>query len=111
MTNHRYEDSNQDLRSMNERLLSVDADKKQKIGVCFMGRQTPGGQNVIDGLIRFQTQRKNVELVGFINGVKGLFANDTETISWDTYKNFVNLGGYEYIGRGPDQIRSEEDKK
>jgi len=96
---------------MNERLLSVDVEKRQRIGVCFMGKQTPGGQNVIDGLIRFQNQRKNVELIGFINGVKGLLANDTETITWDTYKNFVNLGGYEYIGRGPDSIRSESEKQ
>ena len=72
-----------------------------------MGKQSPGGQNVIDGLLRFQAQRKNVELIGFINGVTGLLSSDYESMSSETFKNFVNLGGYDYIGRGPDSLRTE----
>jgi len=37
-----------------------------------MGRQAPGANNVVDGLIRFAEKRGNVELIGFINGVEGL---------------------------------------
>ena len=58
-----------------------------------MGRQAPGGQNVIDGLLRYQAQRNDIELIGFINGVTGLLGNDYEVMSQGTFKNHVNLGG------------------
>ena len=28
----------------------------------------------------------------------------------ENFANFINLGGYDYIGRGPDEIRSTEQK-
>ena len=73
-----------------------------------MGRQAPGVNNVVDGLIRFQqNQQQKVELFGFINGVLGLLNNDYEVMTRETFQNYVNLGGIDYIGRGPDEIRTE----
>jgi diphosphate--fructose-6-phosphate 1-phosphotransferase len=76
-----------------------------------MGRQAPGGNNVIDGLIRYQSQRHNVGIFGFVNGVDGLLNNEYEVITKDNFKNYVNLGGYDYIGRGADELRTETDQK
>ena len=75
-----------------------------------MGKQAPGGNNVVDGLLRYQAQRSDVELVGFMNGVTGLLNSDYEVMTRETFKNFVNLGGYDYIGRGPDELRTEQAK-
>ena len=76
--------------------------------MIFHGRQAPGANNVIDGLLRWQAQRKNVQLVGFLNGVAGLMRDEFITITRETYRNYVNLGGLDYIGRGPDEIRTPE---
>ena len=75
-----------------------------------MGKQAPGGNNVVDGLLRYQAQRSDVELIGFMNGVTGLLSSDYELMTRETFKNFVNLGGYDYIGRGPDELRTEQEK-
>ena len=99
-TNTHYKHPDMELEDVNDQFRKNSQKKQaQKIGVVFMGRQAPGGQNVIDGLLRYQAQRNNVELIGFINGVTGLLNNDYEVLSQGTFKNFVNLGGYEYIGR------------
>ena len=76
-----------------------------------MGRQAPGGNNVVDGLLRYQAQRSNVELIGFINGADGLVNNDYETMTRENFANYVNLGGYDYIGRGKDELRTDEDRQ
>ena len=86
--------------------LSINKSTPQKIGLVYMGRQAPGGNNVVDGLLRFQAQRENVELIGFINGVNGLMANDSEVMTRENFANYINLGGYDYIGRGCDEIRN-----
>lgn len=76
-----------------------------------MGRQAPGANNVVDGLIRFAEKRGNVELVGFINGVEGLLNGQYVTMTRESFKNYVNLGGIDYIGRGPDELRTQEQRK
>ena len=75
-----------------------------------MGRQAPGGNNIVDGLLRFQAQRENVELIGFINGVDGLMKDQFEVMTRENFANYVNLGGYDYIGRGADELRTDEQK-
>jgi len=42
-----------------------------KIGVCFNGRQSPGGNNIIDGLLDF-ANINNSQIFGFLNGTNGL---------------------------------------
>ena len=111
ITNTRFFDhSDAELTSFNERMLAVDKSKAQKIGLVFMGRQAPGGNNVVDGLLRYQAQRGNVELIGFINGVDGLLADEHAVMTRENFANYINLGGYDYIGRGPDELRTDEQK-
>jgi len=74
-----------------------------------MGKQAPGGQNVVDGLLRYQEQRGNVELIGFKDGVRGLFESSYIHIERKTYANFNNLGGYDYLCRGADSIRTKKE--
>lgn len=56
-----------------------------KIAVIYLGQQSPGGNNIIDGLLRFQRQRGNVELVGFLHGLKGLMNEDLTAINEETF--------------------------
>ena len=76
-----------------------------------MGRQAPGANNVVDGLIRFAEKRGNVELIGFINGVEGLVKNMHVTMTKESFKNYVNLGGIDYIGRGPSELKTQEQRE
>ena len=64
-----------------------------------------GSNNVVDGLLRFKEQRTNVELIGFYNGATGLIIEDFVEMTRENFKYFVNLGGIDYIGRGPVSLR------
>ena len=75
-----------------------------------MGRQAPGANNVVDGLLRFAQHNNNVELIGFINGVNGIMQRDYVRMTRETFKNYVNLGGIDYIGRGRDSLRTESER-
>lgn len=46
--------------------------KKTIIGICFNGRQTPGGHNIIMALLA----GGNTRVIGFIDGTKGMFRGD-----------------------------------
>lgn len=61
---------------------------------------------MIDGLLRFQASRKNVQLIGFINGLKGLMEENVVEINEESFKPFRNLGGYDYLGRSHDYLRT-----
>ena len=39
----------------------------------FSGKQAPGSNNVVDGLLRFQKKNPETEVFGFIGGTTGLF--------------------------------------
>ena len=84
-----------------------DQSKELRIAVIFLGQQSPGGNNVIDGLLRFQKARKNVKLYGFINGLTGLMEEHIVEIDEESFKPFRNLGGYDYLGRSHDYLRGE----
>jgi 6-phosphofructokinase len=45
--------------------------KNLNIGIVFNGRQAPGGNNVVDGLLKF-CSHSNSKLIGFIGGTLGL---------------------------------------
>ena len=45
-----------------------------------------------------------------MNGVDGLLANDTAVLTRENFANYVNLGGYDYLGRSGDEIRTPEQK-
>lgn len=74
-----------------------------------MGKQAPGGQNVVDGLLRYQKLRGNVEMFGFLDGVAGVLSQRYIDIDRESFTNFCNLGGYDYLGRGADSLRTEEE--
>jgi 6-phosphofructokinase len=61
---------------------------------------------VIDGLLRYQKSRENVQLYGIINGINGLMEGNTIEITEETFKPFRNLGGYDYLGRTHDILRN-----
>jgi diphosphate-dependent phosphofructokinase len=101
-----------ELDKVNQDLQNIDHDSAMKIGLVYMGRQAPGVNNVVDGLLRFKAQQKReVELLGFINGVDGLLKEDFEIMTRETYQYFNNLGGIDYIGRGFDELRSDFQKQ
>lgn len=66
---------------------------------------------MIDGLLRYQASRKNVKLIGFINGLKGLMNEDVVEINEESFKPFRNLGGYDYLGRSHDFLRTIVEQK
>lgn len=110
LTNYRYfNEMDDDVNEINRELITKDRNENLKIGLVFMGKQSPGGQNVVDGLLRYQEKRGNVELVGFKDGVRGLFESRYIPILRETYANFNNLGGYDYLGRGPDALRTKQE--
>ena len=43
-----------------------------------------------------------------MNGVDGLLANDSAVMTRENFANYVNLGGYDYLGRSGDEIRTPE---
>jgi 6-phosphofructokinase len=47
-----------------------------------------------------------VELVGFIDGMKGLNNENFLTIEEGSFKYYRNLGGYDYLGKSTDAIRT-----
>ena len=46
-----------------------------------------------------------------INGVTGLMNNESAVMTRESFSNYINLGGYDYIGRGPDELRTVEQKQ
>jgi 6-phosphofructokinase len=66
-----------------------------------MGRQAPGGQNVIDGLLRYKKQRPGAKILGSTDGIWGLInSKDLLEITEDNYAPYRNLGGYDFLGNG-----------
>jgi diphosphate--fructose-6-phosphate 1-phosphotransferase len=47
-----------------------------------------------------------VQLIGFINGLKGLMEEHVVEINEESFKPFRNLGGYDYLGRSHDYLRT-----
>jgi len=76
-----------------------------------LGKQAAGANNVVDGLLRFQEARGNTEIIGFMNGVEGLYNKDYQTLTMEDFKHYRNLGGIDFIGRGCDELRTTEEKK
>ncbi|KAL6176243.1 PREDICTED: pyrophosphate--fructose 6-phosphate 1-phosphotransferase subunit alpha [Fragaria vesca subsp. vesca] len=80
-----------------------------RVGIVFCGRQSPGGHNVIWGLLKaLKTHNPNSTLLGFLGGSEGLFAQKTLEITDDVLATYKNQGGYDLLGRTKDQIRTKE---
>ena len=72
--------------------------------MCFNGRQTPGGHNIISGLMD-----KNVTVLGFLNGTKGLFKKEYITVNSNDIDFYRNQSGFHFLGRSADKVRSEQE--
>ncbi|KAI3465496.1 hypothetical protein Pfo_022159 [Paulownia fortunei] len=80
-----------------------------RVGVVFCGRQSPGGHNVIWGLLdALKVHNPKSTLLGFLGGSEGLFAQKTLEITDDILATYKNQGGYDLLGRTKDQIRTTE---
>ncbi|KAI8004832.1 Pyrophosphate--fructose 6-phosphate 1-phosphotransferase subunit alpha [Camellia lanceoleosa] len=80
-----------------------------RVGVVFCGRQSPGGHNVIWGLLNaLKIHNPNSTLLGFLGGSEGLFAQKTLEVTDDILTTYKNQGGYDLLGRTQDQIRTTE---
>jgi hypothetical protein len=77
--------------------------KKTRIGICFNGRQTPGGHNIIWALL----EGGNTTVVGFIDGTKGMFRGDHIEITEKDFEFYRNQSGFHFLGRSSDKLRSE----
>lgn len=77
--------------------------RKVKIGVSFNGRQSPGGHNIIYGLLG-----ENTEVYGFIGGNKGIFNQKYIIITHHNIANYINQTGFHLLGRSSDKIRTNE---
>ena len=78
------------------------------IGVAFNGRQAAGGHNVIEGLLHALKSRPGSCLIGFLGGNLGIFDKKYFEITSDNFKLFRNQGGYDFLGRGTDELRKPE---
>ncbi|KAL2499197.1 Pyrophosphate--fructose 6-phosphate 1-phosphotransferase subunit alpha 2 [Abeliophyllum distichum] len=80
-----------------------------RVGIVFCGRQSPGGHNVLWGLLdALKVHNPNSVLLGFLGGSEGLFAQKTLEITNDILATYKNQGGYDLLGRTTDQIRTIE---
>ncbi|KAF7108170.1 hypothetical protein CFC21_108695 [Triticum aestivum] len=83
-----------------------------RVGVVFSGRQSPGGHNVVWGLYNaINSHNPSSELIGFLGGTDGLFAQKTLEITEEVFSSYKNQGGYYMLGRTRDQIRTTEQVK
>ncbi len=63
--------------------------KKLKIGCCFNARQSPGGNNIIDGLLDF-AKVNNSQIYGFLYGTNGLLECNYIEVNEENFKLFRN---------------------
>ncbi|XP_073283103.1 pyrophosphate--fructose 6-phosphate 1-phosphotransferase subunit alpha [Primulina huaijiensis] len=80
-----------------------------RVGLVFCGRQSPGGHNIIWGLLdALKVHNPKSTLLGFLGGSEGLFAQKTLEVTDDILATYKNQGGYDLLGRTKDQIRTTE---
>jgi len=80
-----------------------------KVGVVLSGGQAPGGHNVISGLFdALRSIHPQSELIGFVNGPKGILSNDFISLNEEAIAPYRNQGGFHIIGSGRDKIESED---
>lgn len=100
-----YDSADVSVLALNDRFKNLGSKTfGGKIGVLLLGNAAPGGNNIIDGLLKFQQQQKGVELVGYINGADGVMADNLLRITEESFAPYRNLGGYDYLGKSKDHL-------
>jgi len=80
-----------------------------RVGVVFSGGQAPGGHNVVVAL--FEALKKlhpKSELLGFLNGPKGILADDFKVLDSALLAKYANQGGFDLLGSGRTKIETKE---
>lgn len=86
--------------------------KELRIAIVYSGRQAPGGNNVVNGLLEFQKAMKkrfDVILIGFLGGNIGMTEGKYIYINECNFSMYRNTGGYEFLGRSSEKLRTNED--
>jgi 6-phosphofructokinase len=65
----------------------------------MLGNAAPGGNNIIDGLLKYANQNMRTSLVGYVSGIAGVENDNLLEITEDSYAPYRNMGGYDYLGR------------
>lgn len=96
---------NKNIQTLNERLTKVDASRKeQKFALIMLGNSAPGGNNVVDGLLRYQLQKRHTSIYGYVKGLRGLEEDNLQVITEEDYAPYRNLGGYDYLGKQGEKL-------
>lgn len=75
------------------------------IGVVFCGRQSPGGHDLIAGVL--DALPAGSKLYGFVGGTKGLLNGHAIEITPQVMANYRGQGGYELLGRTMERLEHE----
>lgn len=82
---------------------------QRNVGVVLSGGQAPGGHNVIAGLFdALKKLNRNSNLIGFLDGPKGILENKSIEITDALLTNYRNQGGFDLIGSGRTKIETPE---
>lgn len=57
LNDSRLEYDTKEHEELNARFKKADGDRKMRVGVIFQARQAPGGNNIVDGLLRWANDR------------------------------------------------------
>ena len=96
------------LDQMNNKFYEDSGDREVNIGLLYLGAQTTGGNNIVDGLLRFKSQNpEKVKIVGFIEGMRGVETNNVLEITDERFKLFNNTGGYDFLGKSSEAVRNQ----
>ena len=99
--------------SEHEHVIEHITQSEIRIGIVYNGRQAPGGNNIIHGLLQFkklmETKEQKVTLIGFLFGTLGMFEGQSIEITEEKFKLYKNQGGYDFLGRSVDSVRSAKD--
>jgi 6-phosphofructokinase 1 len=103
------DESNLDKSDTENLLAPISTDLR--IGIVYCGRQSPGGNNVVNGLLEFKKTNKssNIKLIGFTFGTLGMMNGDFIEIDEKNFSAYKNHGGFDYLGRSLDKIRTKEE--
>ena len=95
------------VEKLNAEFSSLCSNNKCKIALLMLGNPAPGGNNILDGLLKYKAYRKDATLVGYWNGVEGIKEDTLVEITEESFAPYRNLGGYDYLGQSTERLRSD----
>lgn len=90
-----------DFKYMDEYFDNIDKSslKPTSYAVLYLGHCAPGGNNIIDGLLKYKQFKRNTTLLGFVNGTEGVKKDCLQVIDEESFAPYRNMGGYDFLGR------------